>query len=1244
MELAGQLEPTKPWIPRLVAHIREGKLGKVPLIEAGRDPRREWVEALRKAIAGESLDQLHDKLLLSEEDVRQCFEGGDFCADFGPRLAEAFVSWARHEVGDRDEPPYFQGLARQGWAPSKQHGTVTLIQAYCLFFREHLKRNAHLFRILVTDMLNDIRSVGRIPGDAAASAFAVDLDQFERWLEPQLGALIQLLHRVSYQLDALERGQRELADKQGEILVALTTLRIEVERDNPRAQSALDDLSTFVDRFDQAFRELRRDLFGLPLIRPGVPRRPERDGGDLWMLQAKYRALALVGRERELGDLWQWLHGLAPISVRLLVGGAGAGKTRLSFELIWRLILEMDDAWDAGRVNDTDLRKFDDHRFWQDWRWDKPTLIVVDYARSVHGPLTDMLKALSLKVNAGLPPLRLLLLERTQGATEDWVNQLLEIESSEGGRPVRALFDPPKPVPMDALDESTLRRELLARALLLVAEFRGGQTLALPSPGERAEFDKELSEPRWADPLYLSMAALVAHDAKDLLAGLRCTRPDLAFALAKRELARVERFARDPREDQRHLLRQLAGCIALERGFTPVELLGAVSEELTALQRTWPGGAGDLAKQLATALPDGSGGAADIEPDFIGEAVVLEAFDARSPSDMPSDRVMARLAPWCDAVARCAGRNPFSVSFTLIHMFQNFGHVADRGPALLAAVDHLLKRGLFDETSPLLLALDAVMPDQTVGLRSHAAEVSRALYERLSIAVKNGREDLKPETARLAANLGSRLSALGRRAEALAPAQDAVDLFRALARQRPGAFRPALAMSLNNLANRLSELGRRPDALPPAQEAADLHRALARQNPDAFQPALALSLNNLANRLSELGRRREALPLTQEAADLHRALARQNPDAFQPAFATSLNNLANRFSELGQYADALPLAQESVEVRRALARQNPDAFQPDLATSLLNLATHLSALGRRADALSIAQETVALYRALARRNPDAFRPDLALSLNNLANRLSAVGRRADALPPAQETVDLYRALARRNPDAFQPDLAMSLNNLANRLSAVGRRADALPLAQEAADLRRALAHQNPDAFQPDLAMSLHNLATHLSALGRHADALSLAQEAVDLYRSLARRNPGAFQPDLAMSLNNLASHLSDLGRRDDSLPPAEEAVDLYRSLARRNPDAVQPELARSLGTLSRIQSEMERHDEATDTLSEGIESLRSQFARFPEAFAPLMRFLVRSYLEASLIARRKPDMTLLTPVMQVLVQLGRAES
>ena len=57
-------------------------------------------------------------------------------------------------------------------------------------------------------------------------------------------------------------------------------------------------------------------------------------------------------------------------------------------------------------------------------------------------------------------------------------------------------------------------------------------------------------------------------------------------------------------------------------------------------------------------------------------------------------------------------------------------------------------------------------------------------------------------------------------------------------------------MSLNNLAAMLSDLGRREEALTTAQEAADLYRGLARARPEAFTPDLAMSLNNLADPVS----------------------------------------------------------------------------------------------------------------------------------------------------------------------------------------------------------------------------------------------------------------------------------------------------------------------------------------------------------------------------------------------------------
>jgi tetratricopeptide (TPR) repeat protein len=113
----------------------------------------------------------------------------------------------------------------------------------------------------------------------------------------------------------------------------------------------------------------------------------------------------------------------------------------------------------------------------------------------------------------------------------------------------------------------------------------------------------------------------------------------------------------------------------------------------------------------------------------------------------------------------------------------------------------------------------------------------------------------------------------------LAPAQEAVELYRALARQNPDAFEPDLAMSLNTLAVLLSDLGRQSEALAPAQEAVELYRALARQNPDAFQPYLARALVAVGQALEGNDRGREALVSFAEAVRILTPHFQALPDA-----------------------------------------------------------------------------------------------------------------------------------------------------------------------------------------------------------------------------------------------------------------------------------------------------------------------------------------------------------------------------
>jgi len=66
----------------------------------------------------------------------------------------------------------------------------------------------------------------------------------------------------------------------------------------------------------------------------------------------------------------------------------------------------------------------------------------------------------------------------------------------------------------------------------------------------------------------------------------------------------------------------------------------------------------------------------------------------------------------------------------------------------------------------------------------------------------------------------------------------------------------------------LSELGRREEALAAATEAVTIRRDLARARPEAFTPYLAMSLNNLAHILAALGQYEEAMAAVQEAKDL----------------------------------------------------------------------------------------------------------------------------------------------------------------------------------------------------------------------------------------------------------------------------------------------------------------------------------------------------------------------------------------
>lgn len=880
------------------------------------------------------------------------------------------------------------------------------------------------------------------------------------------------------------------------------------------------------------------------------------------LLNAHRAVVPFRGRSQELGELRAWCE-VPGLGVRLVHGPGGQGKTRLARRLADHLTARSGEPWtvlwlacDAVPTELPILRCTS-----------SPLLVVVDNAETRTDQLTVLLRT---AVHAGRTVrFKVLLLARTDG---DWWAELPDTTECEElyDAPARAL-EPLEPDPEGYAEAYREAVEGLALALPEVpgqpSDWRDAVATCLTrfsAPAIRTP-DMDLA-------LTLHMTALVdlldaAHEPESPGSG---PVEERLLGYERRYWSAIE--ADLGLKAHRAIESVLAAaflCGAADHGHAEallrrVPVLDGQSADTRRAVRAWISA---LYPPPTTSEVWGT-----LRPDRLAEYFVGRHLRDDTGAPRLVDHLLAGateaqatrlLALHTRAAAHPAHRGHLDAELADLCVRHGtvLGPIAvdvatqtERPEPLMSALDRLTEDPDADPAD-LMRLLDR-LPRTTHTLAPWALRLTERLTGLYREMAEKDPAHL-PELVRLMRKLCGRLLEMGHRSQAYELTRETARLVRPLADADARTFRPHLAATLHNLSLALGTMGRRADAMEPAYEAVGLYRELVSgpasdSDIHVYRSELAHALNAVSSAEGELGHPDKALTAIEETVGIRRELVEGRDAAATPQqradLADGLNSLSNWQSECGKSREALDSSHESVENYRCLAQERPDAFQAGLARSLGTYSNRLRVAGRYAEALRAAQEALDIRRHLAQARPDAYLPDLALALNSFAIDLGELGRLKESVSASAEAVDLYRTLYDREPAAFAERLAMSLNTYANQLDDIGRLEDALIAARESVGLCRPLAEGNPKAHRADLAMSLHTYAGQLHAVGHEQEALNTARESVGLYRPLAEERPGVFLQPLVSGLNNLAQRLGDAGLFEEALATAEEGVGLARRL------------------------------------------------------------------------------------------------
>ncbi|MEO6087701.1 MAG: tetratricopeptide repeat protein [Umezawaea sp.] len=763
-------------------------------------------------------------------------------------------------------------------------------------------------------------------------------------------------------------------------------------------------------------------------------------GGPSAVLRAADRVVPFFGREDELARLESWRDEQVPVSVLLLHGPGGQGKTRVAAEFATRAGTA---GWLTVQALHEPVARAEPASGGLDGA---EVLIVVDYAERWPRPdLTGLLQHVMARRPARL---RVLLVARQAGYWwKALANPLLKAGAtvSELGLGVLA---------------ATVDRRRVAFA---AARDRFAELLGVAEV-QRLRPIGSLDDDAYGLALTLHMSALVVVDAHGRSADLPADPGSLSTYLLRREQDHWQTMV-----DHSRITTQPDAMARVVAIATLTQSLPQVDAEAVLVEVGLAGSTADARTMVDDhALcypPHGARVLAPLLPDRLGEDFLAESLPGNDSGG--TDPWTARLPP--ALITATAAHAPAALS-VLVETADRWEHVRrDHLVPLLTSHPALVLRaegaalvtlaGFADHD--LLVALTATLPDRHVELDGGIAALARKLTD---FGLARTHDEAK--RARLYEGLAARLSNAGLYEDAVTACREVIAIRRRLAEVAPEKYEPGLADALGNVGIDLWHAGLVAESVTAMREAVDIYRRRADDDPDTYADDLAAELTNLTGALIGMDSYEEALAPAQEAVEIFLRLS-ETRAALDIEVASAQRNLAIVLGRLDRHAESLPVIESAVSRYRRLAEKQPQVHAADLAEALHTLGNRLAAVDRVDEALDVTLEGVDVLRRLVAANPAAHERAFVMALSSLTSRLWNTGDQVKAIATDEEAVHIARRW-----DAPSTLLGKVLNNLTRHLDQHGDHVAALVTIEEAITTWRALEAVDPGAFGNRLARAL----------------------------------------------------------------------------------------------------------------------------------------------------------------------------